>query len=251
MVYMGKYFKTGDTHGDLSKIVEFCKENQLNIDDVVIVLGDSGLNYYKDSRSYRAKVYYSGELTCTLFLVHGNHEQNPEYMDSMKEKEWKGGIVYYEEDFPYILYAKDGEIYDFDGQSVVVLGGAYSIDKDYRLMMGWNWFADEQMSSEVMNRCEENLEKVGWNVDIVLSHTVPVSVEPVEFFLQGIDQSKVDKTMEEWLESIRERLTYKHWYAGHYHCEVKKPYNVEILYKSILELNQSLFLEEDKSQDER
>lgn len=231
------YYRTGDTHGDLSRIVDFCKEHHLTEKDTMIILGDVGLNYYKDSRSYRSKVYYTGEITCTLFCIHGNHEMNPEYMDSMKEKEWNGGIVYYEEDFPTVLYAKDGEIYDLDGKKAVVLGGAYSIDKEYRLMMGWNWFADEQMTKEVMERCEDNLEKVDWKVDYVLSHTVPLSVEPVEFFLNGIDQSKVDKTMEIWLESIRERLTYDKWFAGHYHCEVEKPYGVEIMFHSIKELD--------------
>ena len=70
------FYRTGDTHGDLSRIVDFCKENNLTDKDVVVVLGDAGLNYYVDSRSYRAKVYYSGEITCQLFIVHGNHEQN-------------------------------------------------------------------------------------------------------------------------------------------------------------------------------
>ena len=228
-------YKTGDTHGNLNNIVEFCKENNLNKEDIMIILGDAGLNYYTNYRSYICKEYFSNHITCTLFLVHGNHEQNPEFMSSMLEKEWNGGTVFYEKEFPDILYAKDGEIYDLNGVKTVVLGGAYSVDKNYRLLMGYNWFEDEQMSPEVRQRCEDNLEKAGWEVDVVLSHTVPLSAEPTEYFISGIDQSKVDKTTEIWLESIKERLTYKHWYAGHYHCEVKKPGNIEILYHSILE----------------
>lgn len=226
-------YLTGDTHGNLDRIATFCEENHLKNDDVVIVLGDAGLNYYTDSRSFKSKAHYSKAIGCELLCIHGNHEQNPEHMGSMKEKEWKGGVVFYEEDFPRILYAKDGEVYDLDGKKAIALGGAYSIDKDYRLMMGWNWFSDEQMSPEVMERCEKKLGEVGWSVDYVLSHTVPLSAEPVEFFLKGIDQSKVDKTMEVWLEKIKNHLHFERWYAGHYHCEVEKQGNIEILFNTI------------------
>ena len=67
----------------------------------------------------------------------------------------------------------------------------------------------------------------------VLSHTVPVSAEPVEHFIIGIDQSKVDRTMEFWLESIKDRLVYKRWLAGHYHWEVRKRGNIQIWFESI------------------
>ena len=228
-------YYTGDTHGDLRRIVNFSRENNLEKEDVMIVLGDVGVNYYTDFRADVEKRNYSRDISCTVFCVHGNHEQNPEYMSSMLEKEWHGGIVYYEKAYPNFLYAKDGEIYALDGKKTVVLGGAYSIDKGFRLTHGYNWFSDEQMTPEVRKRCEDNLEKAGWEVDVVLSHTVPISAEPVEFFLEGVDQSKVDKTTEKWLESIKERLTYKKWLAGHYHCEVEKPGNIEILYYSIKE----------------
>lgn len=37
---------------------------------------------------------------------------------------WHGGLVYKEEKYPNILFAKDGEIYDFNGKSVMPIGGA-------------------------------------------------------------------------------------------------------------------------------
>lgn len=231
-------YYTGDTHGDLRRLLLFCEEKYMTKEDVMIILGDAGLNYHPptDGKAYLLKEHYANELTCTLLCIHGNHENNPEYMEDMLEKEWRGGIVYYEEEFPDILYAKDGEIYDLEGKKCVALGGAFSVDKGYRLTHGWRWFENEQMTPEVRQRCEDNLEKAGWEVDVVLSHTVPISAEPVEYFMEGIDQSKVDKTTEIWLEKIKNKLTYKKWLAGHYHCEVKKPANIEILYMSIRKL---------------
>jgi len=71
----------------------------------------------------------------------------------------------------------------------------------------------------------------------VLSHTGPKKYEPVEYFLSFIDQRKVDKRTEEWLDSIEENLNYEKWYFGHYHCE-KLIDKMRIIYNSILELGE-------------
>ncbi len=212
------FYLTGDTHGEMYRVVSFGLDNNVTPNDTIIVLGDVGLNYYGHKRDVFTKELVS-TLPSTLFCIHGNHEMNPEYMKSMMQKMWHKGVVFYEEQFPDVLYAKDGEIYDFDGKSVVVLGGAYSIDKYYRLENNWQWFADEQMTDEVKARCIDNLQAHDWTVDYVLSHTVPMDYMPVDMFLKGVDQSMVDKSTEEWLQMVHDKLTYKHWYAGHYHCD--------------------------------
>ena len=61
------------------------------------------------------------------------------------------------------------------------------------------------------------LEERNWQVDVVFSHTCPLKYEPVEVFLPGIDQSTVDKSTEEWLDTIESKLHYERWYCGHWH----------------------------------
>jgi 3-oxoacid CoA-transferase subunit A len=124
-----------------------------------------------------------------------------------------------EKEYPSILFAKDGEIYDLDGQKAIAIGGAYSIDKMFRIMYGYGWWEDEQPSDEIKGYVEKQLEVRDWKVDVVLSHTVPLKYEPTEVFLPGVDQSRVDKSTEEWLGKIEERLEYRRWYCGHYHTE--------------------------------
>ena len=125
--------------------------------------------------------------------------------------------MYVEPDFPNIRFAKDGEIYEIARKRCIVIGGAYSVDKPYRLEQNWGWWPDEQPSPVIKGRVEQRLEAENWTVDAVLSHTCPLKYEPVETFLKGIDQSGVDKSTEEWLDSIENRLTYSRWYCGHYH----------------------------------
>ena len=144
---------------------------------------------------------------------------------------WHGGKVYYEEEYPDLLFAKDGEVFELDGKKAIVMGGAYSVDKMIRLMYGYGWWPDEQPSEEIKRDVERKLDELRWKVDVVLSHTTPLKYEPVEVFMKGIDQSKVDKSTEEWLDGIEDRLDYQKWYCGHYHTE-KKVDRVEIMFEN-------------------
>lgn len=82
-------------------------------------------------------------MPITLFCIHGNHEQRPSTISSYEETEWHGGTVYVEKEYPNILCAKDGEIFELDGRKTIAIGGAYSIDKAIRLAYGWGWWEDE------------------------------------------------------------------------------------------------------------
>ena len=216
------FYITGDTHGDFRRIGQFCVENDTTAEDVMVILGDAGINYYLDSRDRELKEELS-QLDITLFCIHGNHEARPWEAGDYDEKEWNDGIVYVEEQYPNILFAKDGEIYDFNGKSVIVIGGAYSVDKYYRLNNGLMWFDTEQPDDEIKAYVERQLDKVDWSIDIVLSHTVPIEAEPVWNFIPGLDQSTVDKSTEQWLQRIYDNLDLREgWYAGHYHCEAEE-----------------------------
>lgn len=216
------FYITGDTHGDFSRIAEFCDENATTTEDVMIILGDAGINYWLDFRDRNRKDEIA-EMPITLFCVHGNHEARPWEAGDYDEVEWNGGLVYVEEEYPNILFAKDGEIYDFHGHSVIVIGGAYSVDKYYRIYNSMQWFETEQPDDEIKAYVEKQLDSVNWTIDVVLSHTVPIDAEPVWNFIPGLNQSKVDKSTEKWLQQIYDKLNLQMgWYAGHYHCEAEE-----------------------------
>ena len=228
---------TGDIHGEVKRLVKFAKRLQLTSDDTIVILGDAGLNYFLDSRDTWRKEKLS-KLPCTIFCIHGNHECRPKNLATYTLEEYFGGPVYIESNYPNIKFAKDGEVYQIpsdDGtvHSVLVCGGAYSVDKYYRLQTGNKWFSDEQPSEKTKHLVENVLESRGWIVDDIFTHTGPVSAEPVEMFLTGLDQSTVDKSTEIWLESILKRMkSFKRWWFGHYHCNKIVNNKIIILFDS-------------------
>ena len=155
----------------------------------------------------------------TMLCIHGNHEIRPASIPSYRTKQWNGGTVWVEEAFPRLLFAMDGEIFDLEGLRHLVIGGAYSVDKFYRLARGYGWWPDEQPSQEIKDKVIQTLDACGWQVDTVLSHTCPYPYEPREAFLPMIDQSTVDDSTEKWLEEIERKLKYDHWFCGHWHID--------------------------------
>jgi len=223
---------TGDTHRDFRRIAYFCDTVGTRTEDILIILGDAGINYFGGQKDRGLKKQLS-ELPVTLFCIHGNHEQRPATLPKYSEADWRGGVVYREKEYPNLLFARDGEVFDLDGRQCMVIGGAYSVDKPYRLENGWGWWPDEQPSEDIRYSVEARLKALGNRVDVVISHTCPLKYEPTEVFLPGIDQSSVDKSTERWLDALENRLSYDRWYCAHYHTE-KAVDKLRFLYQSIV-----------------
>lgn len=234
-----RVFVKGDIHGMTQKLKEFCEQNKLTREDVIILLGDTGINYFgsfgeiwKD-KGLKKRL---ANIPVTFFIINGNHDNKPQNTGLYKDSVFFDNEVYVEDEFPSLILAKDGLIYNINGSKTFVCGGAYSVDKYYRLSTGRNWFADEQPSDETKLLSESNLEDASWKVDYVITHTCPIGFEPTELFLSNLDQSTVDKTTEIWLRKIEMNLDYKHWYFGHFHGDRDINYKCSILFQEFLEL---------------
>ena len=224
---------TGDMHREFYRLHDIEK----NKDNMLIILGDAGINYYLDERDKLLKEQLNS-YNIKLFCVQGNHEEKPKNISTYKEIDMFGGKVYIEEEYPNLIFAKNGELYDIDNKKVLVIGGAYSVDKNYRIIYGHPWFKDEQLSKEekdnILNKYKNE------HIDIILSHTCPLKYEPTEVFMKGIDQSDVDKSMEQFLNKVEESINYDKWYCGHCHTE-KQIDKLEFMFGRIKVFNKDEF----------
>ncbi|WP_157047124.1 metallophosphoesterase [Alkaliphilus metalliredigens] len=78
-------------------------------DDLMIVLGDAGVNYYENERDALLKEDLE-VWPITFFFVRGNHERDPANISTYVEQPFNEGKVLIEPDYPSLLFAKDGAV---------------------------------------------------------------------------------------------------------------------------------------------
>ena len=228
---------TGDTHREFSRFKNYDKEIQKDSNTAVIILGDAGINVTNDEHDSQIKNFLTKRFNFRIYCVRGNHELRPQDVSGMKlvYDEDVNGEVYMQDKWPTLRYFKDWGVYTINGYKIAVIGGAYSVDKYYRLQRGSFWNESELLTEEEMLQCTVDL--TNQKVDFVFTHTCPICWEPYDLFLNGIDQSKVDKTMELFLEEIGQCFEWKIFCFGHYHNDrIERPY-VEQFFQDTEDIN--------------
>lgn len=246
------YYVTGDKHGDFHTILNDGIVKDRN--NAIIILGDAGFNFFLNKNDVRLKESVSEKSSCTWYCVRGNHEARPEDvkgMDCVYDQTIQG-YVYMQDAYSNIRYLRDGGTYQFGKYRAAAIGGAYSVDKWWRLMRAGvmdksdpaycnpkktGWFYNEQLTSEEMEKISQNLSG---HYDFIFTHTCPISWEPTDLFLNSVDQSSVDKTMELWFEELKDKIDWNIWCFAHYHADRMERPHVEMYYHDI-ELLEDVF----------
>lgn len=215
---------TGDTHGNFDRILKWTETTNLNKDkDFLFILGDFGYIWDSKRTSFeKDNLDFISCLPFTTLFIDGNHE-NHERLNSMRVVNLSGGKAHKVYDSIYHLMR--GQVYEIAGKRIFTFGGASSIDKHLRTE-GISWWKEEEFNYREANTAYENLNKIGWEVDYVLTHSAPFSIRDKLF--EGNKPSSTERILEAMLRNIK----FKRWYFGHYHID-KKMDNFTAMYENI------------------
>ena len=217
-------YAIGDIHGNvdfmIQKLETIPREALLPV--YVILLGDAGLNFYLDKRDDRQKEALQSYLnqrkdTMKLLFVRGNHEARPQNICSYDQKKMFGGRVLVEDKYPDLIFLKDGELYQIEGENFMVLGGGYSVDYFKRLMHRWSFFVDEELSELEFGKIIESKGMEGRKVH-VLSHMVCEAYSPAYY-----ESGRIPRTeyyLQKFFEQYKAQII--DWWCGHYHRQYQK-----------------------------
>ncbi len=205
-------FVTGDTHypidaGKLYKSKTDFALSKLQRSDCLIVLGDFGLFWKKRDKHNAKNMRKVQALPYTLLFVDGNHE-NFDWLEEFPIEECFGGKA--QRCGGNILHLMRGEIYQIQGKTCFVCGGAMSHDIEFR-QPHITWWPQEQVSAEEEWHACRNLDQAG-TVDFILTHTCPDTIVQKMF---GKVPSR--NATERFLSKVAERLPDIPWYFGHHH----------------------------------
>lgn len=227
-------YDTGDVHANQYKWVEQIHP-ALSSGDILIVNGDFGIGFRNGNWSEETFFDWISEQEYTVLFVDGNHE-NFNKLNEYPVELWNGGRVH--KIRHNLIHLMRGEVYNIDGISVFAFGGGYSIDK-YRRQENVSWWRQEMPSDEEYKNAEKNLQRVDYQVDYIITHTAPS--ESV-YYLSVMQRLAVNKNVVEeqplntFLDHIRQKVTYKHWYFGHFHIDIELWRNQTAVLSSIREL---------------
>lgn len=228
-------FITGDYHRNFTELKSFCKFLKTTTDDVLIVLGDVGANHFLDDELDPIAKKFLSKQPITYILLRGNHDARPSAVKNMKQvyNETFDCVFWHEEEYPNLWYIEYGE-FKLGNKKCLAISGAYSVDKYYRLRNDLIWFEDEQPTEEEKTAILRLA--TGKEYDYVFTHTCPVDYEPIHLFLSVVDQEKVEKDTEVFLQKVYDSITFDKWYCGHYHSDETLRGGIELLYNEYKEL---------------
>ncbi len=225
-------YVTGDLHGSSQQLFEREERMELRTkNDILIVAGDFGF-IWKNDFAEKLILDVLSYKPYTLCFIDGNHENFPAIY-KYPEEEWNGGKVHKIRD--NVLHLQRGQVFEIEGKKIYTFGGALSTDRFFHKKDVSYW--DEEIPSpEEIEEGRRNLAKHNNCVDYIITHTLPSSVKTLmNFPPQETDE---DKPFTDFLDEVRVNVTYKKWYAGHFHMNAYANYsdNIKILYEGCDEL---------------
>lgn len=185
-----KIIIVGDVHADWYNLNNLIKNEK---PDIILQVGDFG--YWPNFNQYSLKYIQNGDTK--IYFCPGNHE------------DWNAlGKIKNIEIAPNIFYMKKGTTLTLpDGRTVLFIGGADSVDKNWRIK-GKTWFPQEIIYPEDI----ENI-KLDTAPDIIISHTCPE-----EFKMTGLQIfDKLHDPSRPLLSRLLKKYKPKEWYFGHWH----------------------------------
>lgn len=143
----------GDIHGSVRHLCWAVDTAKTNPEVTAIIqVGDFG--FYPQILSYLQEV----KPHIPVYAIDGNHEHFPMISHLTEVTEMA----------PNIFYVPRGTVMEIDGRKIGFIGGAGSVDKQYRLKRKLSWFPEEEVTEDDIKKFD-GINKL----DILVTHTPP------------------------------------------------------------------------------
>jgi predicted phosphodiesterase len=211
----------GDIHGDyriLQMAVDEAIERKAS---AIIQVGDFGL--FPNNEQY---FYQVAQTDIPIYFIDGNHDDCTRWQNYDAVGKVFGNAN--------LHYVPRGTVLELDGRTIAFMGGAASIDKNWRLKDGHHWDMNEEVTQYDVDRLLKNA--VGKNIDMFITHCPPQTMIDEHFdprnklwFGVGLDWHDPSQT---FIEEVWHKIGTPHIYSGHMHR------HVETAVATIIDINQ-------------
>lgn len=226
-------YATGDTHGQFQRFQSqnFPEQAAMTKDDYMIICGDFG-GVWDGSKGEERNLDWLEHLPFTTLFVSGNHE-NFDRLAKYPVEHWNGGNI--QRIRPHVIHLMRGQVFDLQGHTFFTMGGASSHDIEDGILSPYapdfkeqylalrnmgarfrvnhqSWWKQELPCPAEYEEAMRNLERVHFNVDYIITHCAPSSIE--DAMSRG---TFTHDHLTDFLEGIRSQTQFHYWLFGHYH----------------------------------
>jgi len=204
-----KIIIVGDIHGAYPRLRYDISRSYT--DAYIIQVGDFGFGFHKPNYYKTELADVSKTLTktnCHLYVIRGNHD-NPSYFTETNNPF----------EFDNITVLADYSELNLLGKSILLVGGAVSVDRRFR-QVGRSWWYDENFNLKL----EDQFPYKDRQYDLVVTHTRPgvcgafKGFDNIQYLCDQDPDLKNDLIDEsQQLDYLYERTKPKDWFYGHFH----------------------------------
>lgn len=196
-----KIILAGDTHGDANAVRTLIQRAEMEEAEVLFVLGDFGIWDHHDGGAFTNHVSrFSAKAGIPVCFLSGNHD-NYDLLFQYEADKPRTADGFYEIK-PNLFYSPRGHRWTWSGVKFLSLGGAYSVDKTWRVIQDEidlaevrsmksrglslnvkeqylldhgqkRWWSQEEISEQEMRDAMK-----GGPVDVMLAHDKPRDAKP-------------------------------------------------------------------------
>jgi DNA repair exonuclease SbcCD nuclease subunit len=222
---------TGDTHIpiDINKLstTKFAKQKSLSEKDYVIICGDFGGIWDRSNEEKYWLKWLTNKNFTTLF-IDGNHENYQMLNEEFPIVHFYNGSAHKIND--KIFHLIRGQVFFIENKKIFTMGGASSHDKEYR-KEGKSWWPQEMPSQQEYQIATDNLNAHNWKVDYIVTHCAPNSIQ------RQVKIGYEENELTSFFECVKEKLSFKKWFFGHYHTDRQIDEKYICLFDKIIEMN--------------
>lgn len=221
---MSKFYVIGDVHGNWNSMIRLIEHKEIK-DSILIQLGDFGVGFIEPHQERKNLIALNDRLAAlnnTMYVIRGNHD-NPAW--------FQGG-----NDFGNLKLVEDYTVITVDGDDILLVGGALSIDRKPRLKdmteaAKYNIFKESYWYDENFVLDKKRAHEIK-GCRYVITHTSPDFCWPnnrngfgplVEhFILLGDTKLREELPIErrnltKLYNILKENNVIEKWFYGHFH----------------------------------
>lgn len=220
---------TGDLHGT-KYIDKLLPDRIIGIkkNDIIIICGDFGLIYSKTLMARQKKYLYFLTQLATVCFIDGSYD-NLKEINTYPEVSFHGGQA---NQIQYnVFYLKRGQVYNFEGNTFLSIGGGMSIDKETRVR-GETWWVDEEIQSKDIIDAVENVKRYDNVIDYIVTYTCPADIA-YQIAVSSEEQYRLQDPSISALQSIYDNVRFKKWFFGCWHKDLVINSNIQAIFEKI------------------